>query len=381
MITRLLTLLLLMPLLLLGCGQKVDKKPPPPPIKVGVVTARTGDLVQTLEVSGTLHFVANTVVSSEVAAQVSSLAVRDGQPVQQGQVLLKFDDSTIRAAADQARGNLQKDQATLAYNKAEWEKNLPLLKSGAISQSAYDQKFSLYQTSLGQVEGDKAALTKALEDLKHTVVKAPIAGLLSDRYIEKGDWVSTGGKLFQISDYSVVYLETFLTDREVAKLNIGKVILEGDGVQAEVRVDSLPQKTFKGRIRYIQPVTNQNQLFQVRIYIDNKSMELFQGMFARAQIAIKRIPNVLRVPIDALLDQIRNGQSNTVVVVDKHQQARVTQVKIGATDEDYAQVVEGLQPGEQIVVEGKEVLVTGQPLQPTGYRHIGREIRQAKSPG
>ena len=381
MITRLLTLLLLMPLLLLGCGQKVDKKPPPPPIKVGVVTARTGDLVQTLEVSGTLHFVGNTVVSSEVAAQVSSLAVRDGQPVQQGQVLLKFDDSTIRAAADQARGNLQKDQATLAYNKAEWEKNLPLLKSGAISQSAYDQKFSLYQTSLGQVEGDKAALTKALEDLKHTVVKAPIAGLLSDRYIEKGDWVSTGGKLFQISDYSVVYLETFLTDREVAKLNIGKVILEGDGVQAEVRVDSLPQKTFKGRIRYIQPVTNQNQLFQVRIYIDNKSMELFQGMFARAQIAIKRIPNVLRVPIDALLDQIRNGQSNTVVVVDKHQQARVTQVKIGATDEDYAQVVEGLQPGEQIVVEGKEVLVTGQPLQPTGYRHIGREIRQAKSPG
>jgi membrane fusion protein (multidrug efflux system) len=381
MITRLLTLLLLMPLLLLGCGQKVDKKPPPPPIKVGVVTARTGDLVQTLEVSGTLHFVANTVVSSEVAAQVSSLAVRDGQPVKQGQVLLKFDDSTIRAAADQARGNLQKDQATLAYNKAEWEKNLPLLKSGAISQSAYDQKFSLYQTSLGQVEGDKAALTKALEDLKHTVVKAPIAGLLSDRYIEKGDWVSTGGKLFQISDYSVVYLETFLTDREVAKLNMGKVILEGDGVQAEVRVDSLPQKTFKGRIRYIQPVTNQNQLFQVRIYIDNKSMELFQGMFARAQIAIKRIPNVLRVPIDALLDQIRNGQSNTVVVVDKHQQARVTQVKIGATDEDYAQVVEGLQPGEQIVVEGKEVLVTGQPLQPTGYRHIGREIRQAKSPG
>ncbi len=381
MITRLLTLLLLLPLLLLGCGQKVDKKPPPPPIKVGVVTARTGDLVQTLEVSGTLHFVANTVVSSEVAAQVSSLEVRDGQPVKQGQVLLKFDDSTIRAAADQARGNLQKDQATLAYNKAEWEKNLPLLKSGAISQSAYDQKFSLYQTSLGQVEGDKAALTKALEDLKHTVVKAPIAGLLSDRYIEKGDWVATGGRLFQISDYSVVYLETFLTDREVAKLNIGKVILEGDGVQAEVRVDSLPQKTFKGRIRYIQPVTNQNQLFQVRIYVDNKSMELFQGMFARARIAIKRIPNVLRVPVDALLDQIRNGQPNTVVVVDKHQQARVTQVKIGATDEEYAQVVEGLQPGEQVVIEGKEVLVTGQPLQPTGYRHIGREIREAKSPG
>ncbi len=164
---------------------------------MGVFTVESGDIKQTLTMSGNLHFMANTTVSSEVSAQVKSLDVRDGQPVTQGQTLLTFDDSTIRAAADQARGNLQKDIATLAFNKAEYEKNAPLLKSGSISQSTYDQKLSAFHNAEGQVEADKGALAKAEEDLKHTVVKAPITGVLSNRFVEKGDWVSTAGKLFR----------------------------------------------------------------------------------------------------------------------------------------------------------------------------------------
>ena len=199
MLARQFAIMFFMLLLLVGCGSKPQKSLPPPPIKVGVITADEGDLKQSLEMSGNLHFIANTTVSSEVSAQVSSIDVRDGQPVKQGQTLLRFDDSIIRAAADQARGNLQKDEATLAYNKAEWEKNAPLFQSGAISQSTYDQKFSVYQNSVGQVEADKGALAKAKEDLKHTVVTAPITGVLSNRFVEKGDWVSTGGSFFRLA--------------------------------------------------------------------------------------------------------------------------------------------------------------------------------------
>lgn len=349
--------------LLAGCGQRQEKTLAPPAITVGYAKVEKGDILQLLEISGNLHFIANTTVSSEVSAQVKSLEVRDGQPVEKDQTLLIFDDSTIKATADQAKGNLQKDEATLAYNKTDWEKNAPLLQTGAISQSTYDQKFSAYQNAIGQVEADKGALAKALEDLKHTVAKAPIKGVLSTRDVEKGDWVSTAGKLFQISDYTTVYLQTFLSDKDVAKLNITKVIQEGRGVSAEVMVDSLPGETFNGHVGYIQPVSNVNRLFEVRIYIENEDMKLLEGMYARARVIVKRIPDVIRIPLDALLEQIRVNESNAVVLVDKEKKAEISRIKIGVIDKNYAQVLSGLEPGDRVVVEGKEILSSGQPLE------------------
>jgi membrane fusion protein, multidrug efflux system len=322
-----------------------------------------GAIEHTLDMSGTLTFIANTTVSSEVSAQIKSLEVTDGQPVKEGQLLLVFDETKIRETANQAQANLQKDEATLTFNKTEWEKNLGLLKSGSVSQTQFDQKLSSYQNAVAQVEADKAVLAKAKEDLKKTRVLSPITGLLSNRYIEKGDWVSEGGKLFLVSDYSRIYLEAFLSDMEVGRLDVGKVVREG--VDGDVSVDSYPGKNFKGKLTYIQPVASQARLFQIRIYLDNPDMVLLQGMFARGRIVVKTIPGVLRVPLGALMEQVRVNDTNTVFLVDENKEAQLTRVKIGTTDPRYAEVLEGLKEGEMVVVQGKEILNTGQPLKTT----------------
>jgi len=333
-------------------------------MKVGVARADQGEIVQTLDVSGNLTFLANTTVSAEVAAQVASIDVSDGQKVTQGQVLLVFDDTKIKESANQAQANLQKDEATLAFNKTDWEKNLELQRTGAISQTTYDQKFSTYQNSVGQVASDRAALAKAKEDLNKTKVISPITGVLSNRYIEKGDWVSEGGKLFQISDYTKIYLEAFLSDIDVGKLDIRKVT--DGGVPSEVTVDSYPGQTFAGKLTYIQPVANVGRLFQTRIYLDNQEMKLLQGMFARGKIVVKVTRDVLRVPLEALLDQVRENAANTMFVVDNKNSAQLTRVKLGLIDDKYSQVVQGLKKGDTVVVRGKEILSSGQPVESVG---------------
>ncbi len=365
MLNRPLVALLLICATLVSCGRKPEKPLPPPPIKVKAITAQPGDIVQMLTVSGAIRFIANTTVSAEIPAQVKSIEVTDGRPVEKDQTLLVFNDTPFRAAVNQAAGNLQKDEATLDYNKAEWEKNAPLWKSGAISKSTYDQKYSVFQNSAGQVEADKGASAKAEDDLKHTTVTAPIKGVLSGRFVEKGDWVAVGGKLFQISDYTTVYLTAYVSDKDVGKLDFEKVIQKGHGIRADVTVDSLPGKTFEGDIRYIQAVTNQNHLFEVRIYINNKDMKLLEGMYARAAVEVNRIPCEVRIPIDTLLEQIRTNASNTVAVVDAQNKAQLTPIRIGAGDRTNAQVLSGLKPGDIIVVEGKEILSSGQPVEVT----------------
>lgn len=331
-----------------------------------------------LHVSGPLTFIANTTVSSEVSAQVQSLEVGDGQPVEEGQILLVFDETKIRETANQARANLQRDDALLAFHKAEWEKHLGLFKSQSISQTQHDQKLSAYQTAVGQVDADKAALAKALEDLNKTKVRCPIKGILSRRFVEKGDWVSEGSNLFQISDYSKVYLEAFISDMDVGKLNIKKVTQEG--VDAEFTVDSYPGRLFKGRLTYLQPVASEARLFQIRIYIDNPELLLLQGMFARGRIVFRTISGVLRIPLDALMGQIRKDNDNSVVLVDQEKKARFARIKIGSTNNRWAEVVSGLKEGDVVVTTGKEVLSSGQALEPTEMPRPQEQGLSADSP-
>lgn len=351
--------------LLVVCGcDRVDKKQlAPPPIKVGAITVEKGDIVQSLHVSGTLKFNANTTVSSEVAAQVQSIEVSDGQFVRKEEILLVFDETKIRESAKQAEANLRKDQATLEFSRTEFAKNQELMKSGSISQTQYDEKLSAFHNAAAQVDVDKAVLAKALEDLKRTKVLSPISGVLSRRFVEKGDWVSEGGKLFVISDYQTMYLEAFLTDVDLGKLPRKEV--RDTGVDAEVTVDSFPDKQFRGRLTYVQPVADDSRLFQIRLYLDNPDMTLLQGMVGRARITYRAMTDLVRVPVEGLLDQIRDNYANTVVLVDEDQKARLTRIHIGTTNERFAHVTSGLNVGDRIVVQGKEILSSGQPLQIT----------------
>ncbi len=344
-----------------GCAEKQTKKQTPPPIKVGVSTVETADLELSLRMSGSLSFVANTTVSAEVSAQVKSIEVLDGQAVEHDRLLLVFDESKIEQTANQALATLQKNEATLAFDRTELDKNQLLLNSNSISRTVYEQKLSAYKNSLAQVEADKAVLAKARQDLRKTRVKSPIGGLVSQRFVERGDWVSEGGRLFLISDYTRMYLESFLSDVDVGKLDLKKVVTEG--VEASLYVDSYPDRVFKGRLTYVQPVASEGRLFQIRIYLDNPDMSLLQGMFARGRVVVKTIAGTPLVPLTALLDQIRPNERNAVVLVDGEKKAQIHPIRIGLNNQRYAQVLGGLKQGDVVVIRGKEVLVNDQPLE------------------
>ena len=352
--------LLILLILASGCSDKRSKTPPMPSIKVGAMLTDKGSIDIALQLSGVMKFVANTTLAAEVSAQVETIEVEDGQLVKKGELLLKLEEKKIKEAAAQASANLKKEEASLAFNKSELEKNKGLYDSGSVSHTIYDQKLTTYQNSLAQVDADKAFLERALEDLKKTQVISPVTGVLSKRYVERGDWVSEGKRLFQISDYDRIYLEAFITDLDVGKLSLTKIRLGGQ--PADVTLDCYPGETFSGRLTYVEPVANDNRLFEVRIYVTNPDMRLLQGMVGRGRIAVKTIPDVLRVLIVALLDQNRSNGDNSVYLVGDENKAQLTQIKVGESNHRYAAVLAGLKEGDVVVTQGKEILSNDQPL-------------------
>ncbi len=344
--------------LMLGCSEKKPvKKPEAPPVKVGIAVVGIGDIEKPLILSGDLTFKADAEIAVRVSGQVTSLDVKDGQFVKAGQVLITLDEAKIRYIANAARSDLNKHKAAMEFAKSEWEKNKDLLKSGSVSWIDFDRRVSEYHTASAQVEADKALLAKAEQDLKWTRVVSPIDGVLAKRCADVGDWVARGQKVFEISDYSEIYLKAFLPDKDVERL---KRAAKGKAVpEVDVVVDALPNKTFTGRITYIAPAARRGKVFEVRAYVDNPDMTLREGMFARARIVPERIGNVLRVPVTALLGKIRDNSSNKVFVVGNDGRVRLTMITIGANDDVHAQVKHGLKEGDKVVVYGKEVLSTG----------------------
>ena len=354
------SILMLILLLAPACSDRRDKTPAAPPVKIGAMKVDKGSITIGLQLSGVMKFAANTTLAAEVSAQVASIEVEDGQLVKEGEPLLKLEEKKIKEAAAQADANLKKDEASLAFSKSELERNKGLYDSGSVSHSVYDQKLTAYQNSVAQVDADKALLERALQDLKKTLVRSPITGVLSKRYVEKGDWVSEGKRLFQISDYHRIYLEAFITDLNVGKLSLRKI--RSGGQQAEVTLDCYPGEIFDGRLTYVEAVANDNRLFEVRIYVENPDMRLLQGMVGRGRVVVKTVPEALRVPVVALLDQNRSNGRNSVFVVGDENKAQLTQIKLGESNRRYAAVLGGLKEGDAVVVQGKEVLSNDQSL-------------------
>ena len=320
------------------------------PENIAVATAR--EISSGPSISGTLAAIREATLRAEVAGMVTGTSVEEGQTVQAGQVLVRLDESAIRDAVLSARSAQRTANEAVVVAKRNAERAERLAQAGAVAERELEQaRWTAMNAEAGLADAT-ARLSSAEKQLGKTVVRAPFAGVVSERPVNTGDIVQMGNPVATVVDPRSLRLEATVPVSALTVLRVGSAV--------DFEVSGYEGKRYTGQVERINPMLDPATR-QVRIHvgIPNVTGRLVAGLFAQGRVAIDQ-RTALAVPISALdlktptpsVRRIRGGRVELVAV------------ELGLQD-DVMQVVEikaGLTAGDTVLVGPAAAVAAGTPV-------------------
>jgi RND family efflux transporter MFP subunit len=333
-----------------GCGAPAQTSPAAAraiPVRTAVAEAR--DLDQALTLTGTLRPRNQANVSAEVGGRLVRVLKDGGDRVRAGDTLAVLDATDYRLAHDRARAALQVAEANRAHAQAEEERAQNLLRTGGITDKdrlAAQVNLRVAEAGVAQARAE-AAIAAAQQG--RASVRAPFAGRVADRLADPGTMIAAGVPLFTIVDDSVFELRASVPSASYNAIRVGAAV--------QVSVDSAPGLAIQGRVARVSPLVDErNRSFEVVIEVPGDP-NLVGGVFARASVAVGRLPGAIVVPPGAVVRGATEGAAEAWVVTGS--QAAKRTITVGAELADGVHVVAGLAAGERVVVDPPAGLAPG----------------------
>lgn len=317
--------------------------------KVEVYELSSGDFVRvearelrvTLPVSGTLNALSQATVKSKVAGEVRETPVAEGVKVLRGQVVVRLDtaDLTARLATQQAAH--EEASARLALARKNHETNLSLLKQKFISQNAFDTAHNSVELAQAGVKSAASQLDMARRALDDALVRAPIDGIISKRFVQPGEKAAPDMPLFAMVNLTQLILEAQVPASEIPRVRAGQEVV--------FNVDGFQGREFVGKVARINPMAEAGtRAMTVYIAVDNADDALKAGMFAKGGITLEKSTALPLLPLAAL----RQEGGATIVYKIENNKISAQPVKLGMRNDG-----EGMAVAAAGVVAGDRVLV------------------------
>lgn len=313
--------------------------PAMPPMPVDVDTARRQNIVDAVRATGRIEAVQAVELRADEQGRVTGLLFQEGQFVAEGTPLVRIDDAMLRAQAERAKADrdLARQQLDRVRRLREQNASSPadLERAEAAGRSA------------------DAALALLELQIARTTVRAPFAGVIGQRFVSTGDYVTTATRLLTLQTVDPQRAVIEVPERHAVRLRPGQTV--------EFTVAATPGRTFRAVVDFIDPVVQDtNRTILVKARAPNADRVLRPGMFIEARLAVATRAGAIVVPEDAV-QPLRTA--NVVwAVADGKAQRRV--VQLGARSQGLVEVLTGVQAGEQVVVGGLERMGEGVPVAP-----------------
>jgi multidrug efflux system membrane fusion protein len=326
-------------------------------LPVGVTQAVKGDIDVKLNALGTVTPLATVTVRPQVSGQILRFNFTEGQMVKAGDLLAEIDPRTFQAAYDQAKGQEERDKATLANTQVDLQRDEALYKVNAISQQIVATQQALVRSTAATVKSDAAAVEQAAINLAYTRVTAPVAGRVGLRQVDVGNLVQAGQAtgivvVTQLSPMSVLF--------SLPEDNISDVMTrigQGATLPAEAYDRGQTVKLATGTLATVDNVIDPTTgTVKLRAMFDNADGKLFPSQFVNIRLLVDTERGRTVVPASAIE---RGAQGAFVYVVQKDSTVQMRATALGAQDGDRVAILEGLNPGETVVTDGADRLSDG----------------------
>ncbi|MBF7071919.1 efflux RND transporter periplasmic adaptor subunit [Glaciecola sp. MH2013] len=278
-------------------------------------------------------------LTAQQAETVKTVLFEDGDIVEKGQLLIELNDQQERARVNE-----------LSINLAEAKRQLTRIRDLAKQNVASEQLLDEQIARVDAISAQKDVADAQLAELK---VSAPFAGRLGIRQVSIGSLVRPGDLISTLDDLSIVKVDFSISELHLASVATGQAIAASS--------IAYPGELFKGEISSIDsridPVT---RAIQVRAQIPNPDYRLRPGMLLQINVE-KRVVDALVIPEQALIPE---GESQFVYLVDEEAIARKTKVRVGQRKPGWVQILDGLDEGQKVVIEGTLKVRDGAKVEP-----------------
>jgi HlyD family secretion protein len=379
------------------------------PILVTTDKAFRTNITEIVTATGKIQPENEVKIAPEVSGEIIEIAVREGQIVQRGQLLLRIKPDAYRAQVESGQAALSGSRSASVRNRAEltkaesdWKRIEQLYQGGLVSEAerntakaAYDSARAAYQGAVSNIAQTEGSLRQISEALSKTVIYAPVSGTISSLTSRVGERVVgtsqfAGTEVMRIADLDNMEARVNVNENDVVDVKVGDT--------ARINVDAYPDREIRGVVREIasaaltrnagtqEEVTN----FEVKISIPDRSVRLRPGMSATADIETATVKNVVAVPIQSVT--VRSTESNLspeelerqrvqreardrddnqadvtneaaekkkeraqrtklqrVVFVKSGETVKMQKVETGIADTTFIEIRSGLKPGDEVV--------------------------------
>lgn len=342
-----------------ACGAGVAEEPVPDPladeayrrtVNVEVLEVQPSGFASTVRLVGAVEALHDVTVSAEESGVVERFFVAKGERVRAGHALAKIDDRVLAAQVAEA-------EAAAKAARDNYERRGRLFREEGIGTEA---EFVAAEADAEAAEARAVALRARLQ---RTTIRAPVAGVFDDRYVDAGEMVGPGAQIGRIIDASRVKVVGGVPERYAADVRVGG--------RAMVMLDLYPGRVFEGEIAYVATAVDpKSRTFEIEILLDNPDDLIKPQMVAGVELPTRELEDVLVVPQNALL-RVEDGYQILVVTeVDGELEAEARRAILGPTASNSIVVESGLEPGDRVIIRGQQQVDPGDRV-----RLIGESAR------
>lgn len=310
-----------------------------PPMPVDVDVARRQSVVDAIRATGRIEAVQAVDLRPDEQGRIVGLLFREGQTVARGTPLVRIDAEMLRAQAERAEA--ERDLA-----RQQLERVQRLRAENAAPPADLER-------AEAAARGAEAALAMLRLQIARTVVRAPFAGVVGQRFVSTGDYVTTATPLLALQSVDPQRAVLEVPERYALHVRPGQTV--------EFTVAAQPGRVFRAQVEFIDPVVQDaSRTIVVKARAPNGDGLLKPGMFIEARLATGTRPDAVVVPEDAI-QPLRTANVVWTVVDGK---ASRREVQLGARSQGVVEILSGVEAGEQVVVGGLERMAEGMPVDP-----------------